>query len=113
MTCKKAESTRTLKKAFRFFHDGHVQKIRLHPGEGSRCFITASVLPSMCKDRIYKTYLALDKVTAEVKLAFCVCAAGLSGCCNYVSGLLYALEDFVRRGLREDLKLGKTERLQE
>ena len=67
MTCRKAESKHTLKKPSDFFfQNDHAQKIRLYPGEGSKCVIPASVLPLMCKDRISKTFITLDKVAAEV-----------------------------------------------
>ena len=36
---------------------------------------------------------------------YCVCPAGLAGCCNHVAALLYALEEFVRLGLREESRL--------
>ena len=36
---------------------------------------------------------------------YCVCPAGLAGCCNHVAALLYALEEFVRLGLTEESKL--------
>lgn len=38
--------------------------------------------------------------TYDVKSAVCQCPAGLAGNCNHISALLYALEDFVRSGLR-------------
>lgn len=44
--------------------------------------------------------------------AFCTCPAGLSGCCNHITATLYALEDYVHLGLREQEKLGCTEKLQ-
>ena len=44
--------------------------------------------------------------------AFCTCPAGFSGCCNHITATLYALEDYVHLGLREQEKLGCTEKLQ-
>ena len=55
------ESTRTLSKAYRFFCDGHVQGIKLHPMPSLKDFIcvTAKVLPSMRKDNIFGTHCDL------------------------------------------------------
>jgi len=36
---------------------------------------------------------------------YCTCPAGLLGCCNHITVTLYCLEDFVRRGLREERKI--------
>ena len=54
-------------KAFKFFKDGHVQKIELSLiSEGSSyCFVKASVLPSMCQDRFYRTWISVVKETAK------------------------------------------------
>lgn len=41
-------------KAFKFFKDGHVQKIELSliSEKSSYCFVKAAVLPSMRQDRV-------------------------------------------------------------
>ena len=44
--------------------------------------------------------------------ACCSCPAGLSGCCNHVTGTLYCLEDYIHSGLQDDERKGCTERLQ-
>ena len=66
LSCKEnvsisTESTRTLSKAYRFFCDGHVQGIKLHPMPSLKDFIcvTAKVLPSMRKDNIFGTHCDL------------------------------------------------------
>ena len=51
--------------------------------------------------------------SGNVHTAYCVCPAGLAGCCNHVAALLYALEEFVRLGLREESILPCTSRLQQ
>lgn len=60
------EYTRTLNKAYKFFQDGHVQNIRYHPmPKVSNCVcITAVVLPSMKKDRIYNVCILMQHSTA-------------------------------------------------
>lgn len=53
--------TRTLDKAYRFFQDGHIQKIKFHPlpQVPDHSCVSAAVLPSMKKDRIYKVIIFL------------------------------------------------------
>ena len=53
--CMSIEYTRTLDKAYRFFQDGHVQNIKYHPlpNIANHICISAVVLPSMRKDRMY------------------------------------------------------------
>ena len=108
------EYTRTLDKAYRFFKDGHVQAIKYHPwsSQPDVICITSTVLPSMRKDRVYCVTVAIKESTCRVVTAYCTCPAGLSGCCNHVTSTLYCLEDFVRRGLREEERMGCTEKLQ-
>ena len=45
-----------------------------------------------------------------VLTAYCTCPAGLAASCNHIAGLLYALEDFVRLGLREEAAKTCTEK---
>ena len=65
-------------KAFKFFKDGHVQKIELSliSEESSYCFVKAAVLPSMRQDRLYRTWISVVKETAKVFSADCNCTAG-------------------------------------
>ena len=108
-----AEYTRTLDKAYRFFHDGHVQDLKFHPMphlENGVCAVSR-VLASMKKVFYHVTILAC-KSSCTVKTAYCTCPAGLSGCCNHTIATLYCLEDYVSSGLQEEEKKGCTERLQ-
>ena len=119
---RKFRSFRGLDKGYRFFRDGHVQKIRLSPvlrseNDGDHVYVTCTVLPSMRKDRLYDvrvccTVPANSSVSPHVRAAYCVCPAGLAGSCNHIAALLYALEDFVRLGLREEASKTCTEKLQ-
>ena len=65
-------------KAFKFFKDGHVQKIEssLISEKSSYCFVKATVLPSMRQDRVYRTWISVVKETAKVFSADCNCTAG-------------------------------------
>ena len=108
------EYTRALNKAYRFFKDGHVQNIKYHPWNNQPDYICISsiVLPSMRKDRTYNVTIIIRETTARVAIAYCTCPAGLAGCCNHVTAMLYCLEDYVGSGLREEEELGCTSRLQ-
>ena len=66
----------------------------------------------MRKDRVYCVTVAIKESICHVVTAFCTYPAGLSGCCNHTTATLYCLKDFVRRGLREEEKMGCTEKLQ-
>ena len=65
-------------KAFKFFKDGHLQKIELSliSEKSSYCFVKAAVLPSMRQDRVYRTWISVVKETAKVFSADCNCTAG-------------------------------------
>ena len=108
------EYTRTLDKAYRFFKDGHIQAVKYHPwsSQPNVICVTSTVLPSMRKDRIYCATIAIKESTCRAVTAYCTCPAGLSGCCNHITATLYCLEDYVRRGLREEERMGCTEKLQ-
>ena len=65
-------------KAFKFFKDGHMQKIelRLISEKSSYCFVKTAVLPSMRQDCIYRTWILVVKETAKVFSADCNCTTG-------------------------------------
>ena len=105
-------SFRGLCKGYKFFANKHVQAIEMHDLDGHPgfCYVRAKVLPSMRKTEPYKVWVCLRR-NAAVAAAGCVCTAGLAGSCNHVAGLLYALEDFVVEGLREEDPRSPTSRL--
>ena len=108
------EYTRTLEKAYYFYKDCHVQKVKYHPmpKQNDHICITANVLPSMKKHRMYKVVIIiiLCETTVKISTAYCSCPAGLAGCCNHISATLYCLEDYISQRLYEER--GCTERLQ-
>lgn len=113
----KFRSFRGIDKCYCFFRDGHVQKIRLldvlphgehdERGASSVRYVTCNVLPSMRKDHIDAVWICCTvpgnaDTSTDDCAASCVLPAGLAGSCNHVAALMYALEDFVRQGLREE-----------
>ena len=102
-------SFKGIDKGYNFFRSGHVQKLELADGTGCS-FVRCTVLPSMKKCDPYRTKVCLHP-DGMVKAAICTCTAGLAGCCNHVAGLLYALEEFVRFGLKADDPTSPTSRL--
>ena len=95
------ECTRILKKAYRFFQDGHVHNVKFHamPSVQDCVCVSSNVLPSMRKDRICKVFVLLHQSSGKIFKAYCSCPAGLSGCCNHTTATLYCLEDYIHRGL--------------
>ena len=64
----------------------------------------ANVLPSM-KRTPYKVVVEFSS-SCDILRAACTCPAGLGlqgkGKCNHIGGILFAVEDFIRRGLQND-----------
>ena len=112
--CMKTEYTRTLDKAYKFYRKSYVQDVKSHPmlHEPDFVFVASTVLLSMKKDRIYYVKVILHQLSFLVKAAYCTCPAGLSGCCNHVTGTLYCLEDYIYQDLQEEERKGCTDRLQ-
>ena len=88
-------------KGYKMFAGGHVQKLEFNgssetPGQ---CFVRCKVVASM-KKKMYTVRLCLSHL-GDIKFGLCSCTAGLAGSCNPIAALAYALEDCVRRGLRQ------------
>ena len=90
-------------KAFQFFYEGFIKKVDVAKGENVT-FFDVRVKASMRK-KLYKVILQLSNKSGDVCAAACTCPAGIGiggfGNCNHVGGVLFALEDFNRRGLQE------------
>ena len=48
--------------------------------------IAVKVLTSMRKDCVHAVPIVIRESTCSVVIGYSTCAAGLSGCCNHVSG---------------------------
>jgi len=70
------------------------------------------VLPSMKKGKMHCVWIVLSQHTAHVEKAFCICLAGLSGCCNHPTATLYCVEEYFRLGLNEQDAKGCIEKQQ-
>ena len=90
-------------KAFQFFYEGFIKKIDVAT-DNNFSYFDVRVKASM-KKCLYKVILKLSINSGDVCSAACTCPAGIGlggfGNCNHVGGVLFALEDFNRRGLRE------------
>jgi len=69
------------------------------PAQPDVICIGSSVLPSMRKNKMYNVFIVVLTFTVQVKIAFCICPAGLSGCCNHVTATLYYIEENFRLGM--------------
>ena len=74
--------------------------------------IGANVLTFMKKGKMYSVWIVLSQQTAHGEKPFCICPAGLSGCCNHVIATLYCMEEYFRLCLNEQDTKGCTEKQQ-
>ena len=90
-------------KSYQFFFEGNVKKLECKNHDSKR-FVRANVLPSM-KKTPYRVVIEFSP-TCDVLRAACTCPAGLGlqgkGKCNHFGGVLFAIEDFSRRGLQQN-----------
>ena len=90
-------------KSYQFFFEGNVKKLETKIFE-NKTYVRANVLPSM-KRTPYRVVVEFTP-TCDVLHAACTCPAGLGmhgkGKCNHVGGALFAIEDFIRRGLQNN-----------
>ena len=88
-------------KSYQFFFEGNVKRLESKSYDG-KTYVKATVLPSMKKS----PYRVVVEFTPQCDIlrSACTCPAGLGmqgkGKCNHIGGVLFALEDFTRRGLQ-------------
>lgn len=89
-------------KSYQFFFEGNVKRLECKVYRG-QTYLKASVLPSMKKNP-YRVIVEFSP-QCDILRAACTCPAGLGlegkGKCNHVGGVLFAVEDFTRRGLQK------------
>lgn len=89
-------------KSYQFFFEGNVKRLESKAYQG-KTYVKASVLPSMKKNS-YRVLVEFSP-QCDILRATCTCPAGLGrlgkGKCNHVGGVLFAIEDFTRRGLQK------------
>ena len=89
-------------KSYQFFFEGNVKRLESKVFQG-KTYVKASVLPSMKKNP-YRVIVEFSP-QCDILRAACTCPAGLGlngkGKCNHVGGVLFAAEDFTRRGLQK------------
>lgn len=89
-------------KSYQFCFEGKVKRLESKTHE-DETYVKTSVLPSMKKSP-FRVLLEFTP-QCDVSRAACICPAGLGsqgkGKCNHIGGVLFALEDFTRRGLQK------------
>ena len=89
-------------KSYQFFFEGNVKRLESKTHE-DKTYVKATVLPSM-KKLPYRVVVEFTP-QCDVSRSACTCPAGLGsqgkGKCNHIGGVLFALEDFTRRGLQK------------
>ena len=86
-------------KSFQFFYEGYIKRIDV-ANDSNFTFFGVRMKASM-KSTLYKALVALNSSgNASCTACTCPAGAGLSGLgnCNHVGGVLFALEDFNRKG---------------
>ena len=88
-------------KAYQFFYEGHIKALE-SKGHQNKKYVKAAVLASMKKKK-YSVVIELSD-SSDILRAACTCPAGLGargqGKCNHTGGMLFAMEDFCKRGLK-------------
>ena len=99
--CLKGTNFKKLK-SYQFFYKGHTKGLEIKT-YNDLMYVQAAVLASMKKKR-YKVVVKFSS-DCDVMRAACTCPAGLGrngrGKCNHIGGVLFAMEDFTRRGLQK------------
>ena len=89
-------------KSYQFFFEGNAKRLESKVYQG-KTYVKASVLPSMKKNP-YRVIVEFSP-QCDIFRAACTCPAELGlngkGKCNHVGGVLFAAEDFTRRGLQK------------
>lgn len=92
-------------KAYRYFSCDWVKEVFYHHiSEQSKiCFLKTRVTPSQSiNNPAYHVCAAIQKDSerpgGDIISAYCSCTAGLLGCCNHVTGMLFRIEAAVRCG---------------
>ncbi|XP_033730700.1 uncharacterized protein LOC117320144 [Pecten maximus] len=91
-------------KAFKYFKDGYVQKLKtatvkddaVSPDSIFLC--KAQVMASMARKH-YTVFTCISSSSGLVLGGSCECVAGKGEACNHVAAVLFALDDFVSEGL--------------
>ncbi|XP_052282066.1 uncharacterized protein LOC127879327 [Dreissena polymorpha] len=90
-------------KAFKYFEEGFVQRLRhaeTFVANTKVYTIHAKVLASY-QGKAYQTYVALEKETGIPIGGSCACVAGRGEACSHIAAILFAVEDFIAKGLNQ------------
>ena len=64
---------------------------------------------SLTNDPALQVFVCISGMTGDVYTAQCNCVSGLGAACSHIAAVLFALEDVVRKGLKElPVELSKT-----
>ena len=89
---KGTSTTKPLIKGYNFFKSGHVVKLEKHLSKDGMCHLRGKILPSMKKSTSYTAFITLRD--GKILRAKCGCPAGIEGHRNYVSSMLFFVEEF-------------------
>ncbi|XP_053400525.1 uncharacterized protein LOC128557300 [Mercenaria mercenaria] len=87
-------TAKPMQKGLKFFESGHVKKMQ-DCVKSEHYFLKSKVMASMRTNVEYDVTVTLSVHSGFVKDASCTCIASAMGRCSHVTGLLYALENFL------------------
>ena len=92
-----------IRKAFRYFKNGFVDKIVTKPMNDHSMLAKTVVMPSQrLNDDKHLVWILFDK-SGNIITAHCSCTAGMSQCCNHIVAALYKIEFANENGLTSPL----------
>ncbi|KAG5877350.1 hypothetical protein JTB14_005150 [Gonioctena quinquepunctata] len=88
------DTSKPLRRGRIYFKSGHVKNLEDYANNEIYC-LKSKVMSSYDEDTSYVVMIMLNQDSAEITDSSCECVASTMGRCSHVSGLLFALEDYV------------------
>ncbi|KAK3108959.1 hypothetical protein FSP39_019796 [Pinctada imbricata] len=82
-------------KAYQYFKSEWLKEVYYHPVDRASlyCFLRAKCTPSQSlRSDAHTAWICCEKVSGDIKSAYCTCTAGYEQTCNHVAGLLFRVE---------------------
>ena len=86
-------TAKPLRKGLKYFTSGHVQKMQDSSKSGH--YFLKSKVRALYTSEVYDVTATLSRHSGFVRDASCTCRASAMGRCSHVTGLLYALVDYI------------------
>ena len=87
-------------KGYKYFSYGFVRNVWFERFDNGIAYVRAFVFHSLSVDSALTEFIAVD-TCGDVYNAKCNCVSGAGGACSHIAALLFALEEFTRKDLKE------------